>query len=230
MNKGLPVFFWRIFFSVFFISICHNGYSQNSAVSEPEGQISINDKDPETVPHFTLKNENATIGKKWLHAEKYIGGLEFGTLGILMMMPPSVTKWESGFIDDALGNLKEAFTRPPIWDKDDFSLNYIAHPYCGAVYYNAIRSQGATKRQSFIYTAVQSTIWEYVIEGVAERPSIQDLIITPAAGYFMGEMIHKATLKMRRNGFTFLEKIAIIILNPMYVANNSFRTPRSIVR
>jgi len=33
-----------------------------------------------------------------------------------------------------------------------------------------------------------------------------------------------ATIKMRRNGFNWLEKITVIIINPFYAVNNGFRT------
>ena len=59
-----------------------------------------------------------------------------------------------------------------------------------------------------------STQWEYLFEAVAERPSTQDLIITPFAGALLGEMVHQLTQAMRRNGTNLFEDIAILILNP----------------
>lgn len=222
---------WHLFFPILFVFVGNNGFSQLNATKIQADTFIVSPGPPlDTLSNFKLKNENASIAKKWLRAEAFIGGLELSAMGTLMLMPPTVTKWEPDFIKDASTNLKRAFTRPPVWDSDDFALNYIAHPYTGAIYYNGLRSQGATKWQSFVFSAAQSTFWEYVIEGVAERPSIQDLIVTPVTGYFVGEIIHKATINMRRKGFNFLEKVVVLILNPMYVANNGYRNTRTLAR
>jgi multisubunit Na+/H+ antiporter MnhG subunit len=61
---------------------------------------------------------------------------------------------------------------------------------------------------------ILSTQWEYVFEAVAERPSIQDLIITPVVGSLLGEAIHRTTTRMRQNGTNILEKVFITLLNP----------------
>jgi len=77
--------------------------------------------------------------------------------------------------------------------------------------------------ESFIFSAIQSCLWEYVFEAVAEQPSIQDLIITPVVGAPLGELIHYGTLKMKENGFSLLEKILVTILNPAFVVNNGYK-------
>lgn len=115
-------------------------------------------------------------------------------------------------------------------DEDDWGFNYVGHPLAGALYYNTVRSQNATWFQSFMFSAVQSAIWEYIIEGVAEQPSIQDLIITPIAGTILGEAFHQLTMGMRKNGFKFSEKVATLVLNPMFVLNNGFGPKHNPVR
>ena len=85
------------------------------------------------------------------------------------------------------------------------------------MYYNTVRSQGASPRQSFFFTLVLSTQWEYLFEAVAEQPSIQDLFITPIAGSILGEGVHSLTQSLRKNGTNFPEKMVILILNPMSV-------------
>ena len=69
---------------------------------------------------------------------------------------------------------------------------------------------GATPRHSY-------TQWEYLFEAVAEQPSIQDLLITPITGSILGEVIHGATLSMKQNGTSFIEKAVILVINPMSV-------------
>lgn len=171
---------------------------------------------------YRLRNQDASIWKKMGRAQLFISGTEILCMGILMAMPEEVTKWEPGFIESAKKNLKRAFTTMPENDEDDWGFNYVGHPIAGSLYYNSIRSQGATIFQSFLFSFAQSAIWEYVIEGMAEQPSLQDLIITPIFGTLLGEASHMATISMRRNGFNWIEKITVIVINPFYAVNNGF--------
>ncbi len=166
--------------------------------------------------------------KKALRAEAIMGGTVLASGVILLAMPRSFTKWDESPLDDAWGNLKEAWTQGPVWDQDIFFHNYIGHPYAGSLYYNMVRSQGATRRQSFYFALFQSTLWECVFEAVAERPSIQDLILTPVGGALVGELFHSLTLKILRDGrANFFEKILVTLMNPSYVINNGYRSPES---
>ena len=49
---------------------------------------------------------------------------------------------------------------------------------------------------------MMSTGFEYLVESWSERPSIQDLIVTPVVGSILGELIYLATKEMRKDGFT----------------------------
>jgi hypothetical protein len=173
---------------------------------------------------FRLRNHDASIWRKMGRAQIFIGGTELICMGILLAMPEEVTKWQPGFLNEAKKNLKRSFTTLPVNDKDPWGFNFVGHPIAGSLYYNSIRSQNATIFQSFVFSFAQSAFWEYVIEGMAEQPSLQDLIITPIFGTLLGEASHMATISMRRNGFNWLEKITVIILNPFYAVNNGFRT------
>lgn len=139
---------------------------------------------------------------------------EIALLGVTATLPKSWTGWSAHFVRDGANHFKDAWTEPPIVDTDWWFHNYIGHPYGGSIYYNSVRSQGATVRQSFFMSMLLSTQWEYVFEAVAERPSIQDLVITPVVGSLLGEAIHRTTTRMRQNGTTIFEKVFITILNP----------------
>ena len=169
-----------------------------------------------------LRNQHAGVWKKVGRAELFIGGVELLGMGVLILMPKEVTKWPPNWAEDAWLTMKESFTNSPVWDKDDWQLNYVGHPVAGSYYYNALRSQDASVFHSFLFCTAQSFIWEYIIEGMAEPPSAQDLIVTPIAGLILGESTHQLTMTMRRNGFNFFEKIFVLIFNPMFVINNGF--------
>jgi hypothetical protein len=68
-------------------------------------------------------------------------------------------------------------------------VNYIGHPYFGATYYTRARERGFDRIDSFLYSAVASTIYEFGVEAIFERPSYQDLIVTPIGGALLGGFV-----------------------------------------
>jgi uncharacterized protein DUF3943 len=169
-----------------------------------------------------LRNEQAGIRKKIGRAELFIGGAELVGATVLILLPRDITKWSPNWVQDAWHHVKWSLSNLPTWDHDNWKLNYIGHPIAGSFYYNSLRSQNASIFHSFLFATAQSFIWEYFIEATAEKPSTQDLIVTPIAGTILGESMHLLTMTMRRNGFNFFEKIFVLITNPLFVANNGF--------
>ena len=152
-------------------------------------------------------------------------GTGIGTMAFLYMMPTSFTNWE----DDDEGPFKKWWdnvSHAPVWDSDDLFLNYVTHPYAGAIYYMGARSAGANAMTSFWYSFALSTFfWEYGIEAFAERPSIQDLIVTPVAGAFFGEMFYKAKRGILENDGCIGESktwgtVALWVMDPITEAGN----------
>ena len=192
-------------------------YDRNLKIS-----LNLSDTLPKqpTVP--LLRNESAGIWKKIGRAELFIGGAELFGITVLMLSPKEVTGWSPDWTQDAWRNMKRSLSTLPVWDNDDWQLNYIGHPIAGSYYYNSLRSQNASIFHSFLFAAAQSFIWEYFIEGMAEKPSTQDLFITPVVGSLLGESTHMVTMSMRRNGFNFFEKVFVLLFNPMFVINNGF--------
>lgn len=160
-----------------------------------------------------------SYGRIFLESWRLIAGVELGLLGLTLMLPSSFSGWdfEDGYVRDGLRHLEEAWTRPPVWDTDHWFHNYIGHPYGGNVYYNTVRVRGATPMQSAVFAGAMSFWWEYVLEAMAERPSIQDLVITPVAGALLGEFVHRTTLRMREGGTSILEKAFILVFNPTHL-------------
>ena len=148
-------------------------------------------------------------------------GVGVGTMAFLYTMPSSFTNWDSDDHKSPGSKWWDNVSREPVWDKDDFFLNYVTHPYAGAIYYMGARSAGANAGYSFLYSFVLSTFfWEYGIEAFAERPSIQDLIVTPVAGSLLGEGFFLAKRHIRDNdnqlwGSTCLGKTAVFLMDPI---------------
>ena len=138
---------------------------------------------------------------------------------ILYFAPTDYTHWMDGI---KLDTYSSTFTRPPVWDKDPWYINYLGHPYQGAFYYNSVRQQGMSMGGSLAFSTFHSLVWEFLMEGSVEQPSINDLLVTPIVGSIVGEGVHRATKKMALNGFRFWEKVFVIVFNPNYVLRNGF--------
>ena len=132
--------------------------------------------------------------------------------GVLWVMPESVTNWDKEEMREKgiFWKWKENVKAGPVWDSDNWVLNYITHPYCGGIYYMTARSSGFSVLESFGYSAIMSTFfWEYGIEAFAEIPSIQDLIVTPVLGSVVGEGFFYAKKSIMRHDHKILKSKAL---------------------
>ncbi len=176
-----------------------------------------------TTKSIVLRNEYSSFARKMLRGSGMVFGYDALALGILYASPPSFSHWYNINSSNYRNNMKIAFTQPPVVDHDPWYVNYFGHPYQGSCTYNAVRSQRATFWQAGLFTIGHSLIWEYLLESGNERPSVQDLIVTPIVGSLLGELIHQATVRMARNGYTWYEGIFVSVFNPMFAINNGFR-------
>ncbi|WP_341663165.1 DUF3943 domain-containing protein [Vibrio sp.] len=178
-------------------------------------------EEPELPKYLTVQSE-----KDWdyLKGQTYtILGLSVATVGLMTLLPESITKWDEEDRDlSGLGSKwKDNVTSGPVWDRDDHFLNYVMHPYFGGVYYTAARHAGFNEFESFLYSATLSTFfWEYGVEAFAEVPSWQDLFITPFFGAVVGEMMFEAEQDIVANGGEVwgsetMGSVSLFFLNPV---------------
>lgn len=173
-----------------------------------------------------VRNDLSPYGKKFLRSTIILTGTALASGVVLAVLPRQFTKWDDDAYQRGSSNFRRAWTQPPVWDGDVAFHNWLGHPYAGAMYYNMIRSQGGTVRQSFAFAVFQSVMWEYLFEAVAEQPSIQDLIATPIMGAVLGELFNRWSVAILRQGpLNFGEKALVFFLNPSYVINNGYRPP-----
>ena len=101
-------------------------------------------------------------------------------------------------------------------DGDSFKTNWIAHPAFGAYSYLYYRAKGYNFYTSALGSVLQSTLFEYTIEGVIQSPSIQDLIITPGIGIPAGIILEETSewLESQQSGFL---KAASYFVNPIKI-------------
>jgi hypothetical protein len=169
-----------------------------------------------------IKPTNRTFMGKALIGTAEVLSQEAACSLILYLSPQEFSQWEKKYWLYWGSNLKRAYTSPPVWDKDGWVVNYVGHPVQGALFFNAVRSQGAGFWQSAGFNLFHSLLWEYFLEAINEQPSINDLITTPIAGIALGELAHQATRRMKSGGFTTGEKILVTLINPYYVLNNGY--------
>lgn len=159
-------------------------------------------------------------------------GAFVGTLVVLECLPEDATSWNRAEIQSV-----PMFTRwrnhvlreGPAWDHDKAIFNYVLHPYAGAVYFMSARSCGFNFWQSLLYSATISTVgWEFGIEAFMERPSIQDLFVTPLIGSAIGEGFYRAKRSIAANdyhllGSKVLGNIVVFLIDPVNEVIDLFR-------
>tara|TARA_B100000029_G_scaffold515749_1_gene624470 strand:+ start:96809 stop:98191 length:1383 start_codon:yes stop_codon:yes gene_type:complete len=102
----------------------------------------------------------------------------------------------------------------PEWnDGDGFLTNYVYHPYFGALYYQVYKDLGYSDNQAYLGTILQSSLWEFAIEGTVEKPSTIDLLITPGLGIPLGIYFEKVNKKLEESPSKFNKTLSYII-NP----------------
>lgn len=118
----------------------------------------------------------------------------------------------------SLKTYRRTFTLPPVWDSDSISWNYGVHPIMGSFSYLAYRNKHAYWAEAFAGAAINSAIYEYLIAGGTQQPSIHDLIVSPVLGSLLGEGIYQLKkLLLRDHHLNVIEKIAITITDPFEV-------------
>ncbi|WP_104697076.1 MULTISPECIES: DUF3943 domain-containing protein [unclassified Helicobacter] len=152
-------------------------------------------------------------------------GILLATAGIafggLLLLPESITNWSDEDIANLGKNYLKKVNQGPVIDPDDLWLNIIAHPYAGAIYYMQPRTAGFSWAESALYAFLFSTFfWEFGLESIAEIPSWQDLIITPAIGSIIGEGFFRLSCYIQNNnGRLFnsrvLGAISLFVIDPM---------------
>jgi hypothetical protein len=136
-------------------------------------------------------------------------------------MPEDVTNWDKESITggDLMDKWWDNVTHPE-WDEDDWWINYVLHPYWGGTYYIRGRERGMDRQQSFLFSALLSTLYEYSFEAFAEPVSIQDLIFTPVLGSLVGEYLFSPLrdhIRARQGELTWTDKTLLFATDPLGV-------------
>lgn len=144
-----------------------------------------------------------------------------GMMGLIASLPQEVSNWDDEVFQDPLKKWRSNVSNPPVIDGDAWAINFIGHPYSGAAYYVVARQTGFGQMSSFGFSVMMSTFyWEYGLEALAEKPSIQDLVLTPTIGSLIGEQLFQLNQKIAGNqgvllGSKSLGTFGLIVSDPV---------------
>jgi hypothetical protein len=183
----------------------------DSTDNEPKTDIPL-----DTTTHNKygdLLNDDTTYNKKYALWKPVAEAI--GVLGVTWVVDRYVINADYARIgpDTWKYNLKNGWE----WDADKFGINFIGHPYSGALSYNAGRSNGYNYFASFAFSIGSSAAWEYFGENT--RPSYNDIINTPVSGAFLGEVLYRISsniLDDRTRGFhRVIREVTAGIVDPV---------------
>lgn len=109
------------------------------------------------------------------------------------------------------------------WDHSRYDINFLHHPYHGALYFSAGRACGLDYWGSTLAALGGSLHWEFVCENVG--PALNDLLTTTLGGSAIGEVCHRlaALARPAKPEPAFLERAwresLAAVLDPVGAAN-----------
>lgn len=202
-------------------SICIAGTDSMTAYAPP---VSLKESpvSPYGLP-YSVNGNSYDWHRLWINTAT-LSGAFVGTLLVLECLPEDATSWNRAELQDVplfKRWHRHVIKKGPEWDHDKFYFNYILHPYAGAAYFMAARSCGFNFWRSALYGSIVSTVgWEFGIEAFMERPSIQDIFVTPIVGSCIGEGFYHVKRWLVDNGYCvfgsrFLGGILAFLVDPV---------------
>jgi hypothetical protein len=216
------VVFFLMFSSLLTARYIHKTYFIEFKLTPDSNTTSEPEKQPykDTVIHNMygdLLNDDPQFNKKsplWKPALGVIGG-NFSIFFINRYI------LNSGFCRIGFQSIKNNFEDGWEWDTDRFGVNFLQHPYSGALSFNHARTQGYNFYESVPFAFGGSLMWEQFMENT--RPSYNDLINTTITGSFLGEILYRLSSDVlddrRSGGKRVLREILAAILDPIRFFN-----------
>ncbi len=182
--------------------------------------FSMAGKDTSWIAGQNLPAQNQALPEKryWLAAGEVVG-VDLGVWAFNRYL--TKTGWSEISIQTIKDNIETGF----VWDRDGYLMNQFAHPYNGAAYFNAARSNGLSFWESSLYSLGGSAIWEIAMEN--EPPSYNDIVNTPVTGTILGEISYRVSnliIDESSQGFErVLREFSAFAVDPVYGVNRLFQ-------
>jgi hypothetical protein len=149
-------------------------------------------------------------------------GYQFAVVAALYVAPEDISGWSKEQKQSYGGARWRENVSNPIWDADRWWINYILHPYWGGAYYIRGRERGLSRIQSFWYSALLSTLYEFGAEALFEPVSIQDVFVTPIVGSLVGEYLFapwRDSIRAKVGALDWSDKAVLFLTDPLGVVN-----------
>ncbi|MGK6308601.1 DUF3943 domain-containing protein [Variovorax sp. DT-64] len=176
----------------------------------------------EILEHAAAPDPPIIAGADWEGLRRdtwYFVGYQAATVAVLYALPAEQTRFDRS--GASYGKWRDNVTKPA-WDRDDHFVNYVLHPYWGAAYYIRARERGLDRWQSLGYSAFLSAVYEFGAEALFEPVSYQDLVITPLAGWLLGEYVFspiRESIKAKPGEPDAMDKVALVLTDPLGALN-----------
>jgi len=154
----------------------------------------------------------------------YFALTQMAVIGVLYVSPESVSSWSAEDKEQYTFEKWKDNVSNPVWDTDQWWINYVMHPYWGGAYYVRASERGYGPTQSFWYSFMLSTMYEFGAEAFFEPVSVQDLIFTPGLGFFVGRYFMSVRegiefREMNGESLTGTDRVKLIITDPLGAVN-----------
>jgi hypothetical protein len=189
----------------------------------PEDQLLMDDE-PGVTPEES--GASAEVVRDWRGLRRdtaFFLGYQVIGAGIWFLTPESVSQWTAEQRRTSFQKWWDN-VRHPQWDPDTWYVNYLGHPYFGAIGYIRARERRFGPFGGFWYAALLSGLYEFGIEAMFERPSYQDLIITPVGGLLVGALLFEPIRDyiLRKPELHWYDHIPLALTDPLGVSNAIF--------
>lgn len=153
----------------------------------------------------------------------YLLGYQALAFGVLYVSPESISRWSPEQKRNYDFSKYWNNVRYPEIDEDEFWINYVAHPYCGAAYFLDARGRGFGPWGSLVYSFVASGIYEFGAEAFAEPASIQDIFVTPLGGALVGMAVegYWRGLLAKGESRAWWDSLALFLIDPLGRTNRA---------
>lgn len=182
----------------------------------------------QSIYAFPQQNTNLNFShpdwkRMWINAG-VLTGCYIAALFVLELLPEDATNWNRAEFQHTPLWVRwrdHVLKEGPEWDHDNTMFNFLLHPYSGAAYFMAARSCGFSFWGSLLFCSAISTVaWEFGIEAFMERPSWQDIFITPLVGSVIGEGFFRVKRYLVANnyrlfGSPILGNIVAFLVDPV---------------
>ena len=165
--------------------------------------------------------------------------LGYQALGFLVLYvsPEAISNWSS---EDKKHYDFSKWSRNvshPTMDEDKWWINYVLHPYWGSAYYLDARGRGFSRWGAFCFSVTASNLYEFGTEAFAEKPSIQDIFVTPIAGSLLGMVLESTwrELVLKGESRNWGDSVLLYLIDPLGQLNHAvdrgfgFESPRTAV-